>query len=69
MRWHIAHVRTSRATECARCYDPIIAEPGLHASTDDDRLICDHCAQRADAFRFVRLVEYRFDLAVREAAR
>jgi hypothetical protein len=69
MLWHIAHVRTPRAAECARYFDPIIVAPSLHAVTDHDRLRCDSCAHDLDVFAFLRLSCSRFERAARAAPR
>jgi hypothetical protein len=67
--WHIAHVRTPRTAEYARCFDPIIAAPGRHAVTDHDRLVCDSYAHDLDMFEFLRLRSARFEDGIRAAAR
>jgi hypothetical protein len=66
---HVAHVRTPRAAEHARCFDPIIAAPGLHAIPDHHRLVCDSCAHHLDVFEFLRLRSARFEDGIRAAAR
>ena len=65
--WHIALVRTPRAAEYARCFDPIIAAPGLHAMTDHDLPVCDSCAHDLDVFQFLRLRSARFEDGIRAA--